>query len=142
MWACNFIKKRLQRKCFPMKYEKFLRAVFLQNHLRWLLLKIRFLFYVKIYFRIKKKRIQKLITLLMNQVLFPFKMKKYASFVEMSMIHITISKAQLLSFVTQWKILLLLKHLLFLINIFCLPCVCFFDFLIPLTTETTCNSCL
>ena len=142
MWACNFIKKRLQRKCFPMKYEKFLRAVFLQNHLRWLLLKIRFLFYVKIYFRIKKKRIQKLITLLMNQVLFPFKMKKYASFVEMSMIHITISKAQLLSFVTHWKILLLLKHLLFLVNIFCLPCVFFFDFLIPLTTETTCNSCL
>ena len=142
MWACNFIKKRPQRKCFPMKYEKFLRAVFLQNHLRWLLLKILFLFYVKIYFRIKKKRIQKLITLLMNQVIFPFKMKKYASFVEMSMIHITISKAQLLSFVTQWKILLLLKHLLFLINIFCLPCVCFFDFLIPLTTEATCNSCL
>ena len=36
----------------------------------------------------------------MNQVLFSFKMEKYASFVEMSMIHITISKAQLVSYVT------------------------------------------
>ena len=43
--ACNFIKKKLQRKCFPVKLEK-LRALFLQNtsggrfrnYFRWLLL--------------------------------------------------------------------------------------------------------
>ena len=26
--ACNFIKKRLQHKCFPIKFEKFLRTPF------------------------------------------------------------------------------------------------------------------
>ena len=64
-------------------------------------------------FRIKKKRCQKLVdTLLTNQVLFPFKIKKYASFVEMNMTLITIPKAQLLSFVTfiYWNILLLLTQ--------------------------------
>ena len=38
--ACNFIKKRLQRRCFPVNIEKFLGAVFLQNGgflRRWLL---------------------------------------------------------------------------------------------------------
>ena len=108
---------------FSYEIWEIFKSSFFTEHLRWLLLKLLFLFYVQINFRIKKKGIQKLITLLMNQVLFPFKMKRYASFVEMSMIHITISKAQLLSFVTHWKILLLLKHLLFLINIFCLSCV-------------------
>ena len=29
--ACNFIKKRLQHRCFPMKFTKFLRTLFLQN---------------------------------------------------------------------------------------------------------------
>ena len=29
--ACNFIKKRLQHQCFPMKFTKFLRKLFLQN---------------------------------------------------------------------------------------------------------------
>ena len=29
--ACNFIKKRLQHRCFPMKFIKFFRALFLQN---------------------------------------------------------------------------------------------------------------
>ena len=29
--ACNFIKKRLQHRCFPMKFTKSLRAPFLQN---------------------------------------------------------------------------------------------------------------
>ena len=28
---CNFIKKRLQHRCFPMKFTKFLRTPFLQN---------------------------------------------------------------------------------------------------------------
>ena len=29
--ACNFIKERLQHRCFPMKFTKFLRTLFLQN---------------------------------------------------------------------------------------------------------------
>ena len=29
--ACNLIKRRLQHKCFPTKFAKFLRAPFLQN---------------------------------------------------------------------------------------------------------------
>ena len=29
--ACNFIKRRLQHRCFPMKFEKFSRTPFLQN---------------------------------------------------------------------------------------------------------------
>ena len=29
--TCNFIRKRLQHKCFPMKFVKFLRIVFLQS---------------------------------------------------------------------------------------------------------------
>ena len=29
--ACNFIKKRLQHRCFPRKFTKFLRKTFLQN---------------------------------------------------------------------------------------------------------------
>ena len=36
--ACNFIKKRLQHKCFPVK---FLRTLFSLEQLRWLLFKIR-----------------------------------------------------------------------------------------------------
>ena len=31
--ACNFIKKRLQDKCFPMKFTKFLRTSFFTEHL-------------------------------------------------------------------------------------------------------------
>ena len=55
--------------------------------------KLQFPFYVKKYFRIKKRRLQKLMMLLINQVLFSFEMRKYASFAEMSMILITITKA-------------------------------------------------
>ena len=29
--SCNFIKKRLQNRCFPMKFTKFLKTLFLQN---------------------------------------------------------------------------------------------------------------
>ena len=36
--ACNFIKKKLQRRCFPVKFAKFLCAPFFREHLRWLLL--------------------------------------------------------------------------------------------------------
>ena len=38
-------------------------------------------------------------TLLINHVIFSFEMRKYASFPEMNMILMTITKAQLLSFV-------------------------------------------
>ena len=31
MQACNFIKKRLQQSCFPVKFEEILRKSFLQN---------------------------------------------------------------------------------------------------------------
>ena len=36
--ACNFIKKRLQHRCFPVKFAKFLRPPFSTEYLRWLLL--------------------------------------------------------------------------------------------------------
>ena len=38
--GCSFIKKRLQQRCFPVKFEKFLRKHFFTEHLRWLLLNI------------------------------------------------------------------------------------------------------
>ena len=38
--ACNFIKERLQHRCFPVKFAKFLRTPFFKEHLRWLLLYI------------------------------------------------------------------------------------------------------
>ena len=60
--------------------------------------KLLFPFDVKKYFRIKKRRRQKLMTLLINQELFSLEMRKYASFVEMNMILMTITKAELLSF--------------------------------------------
>ena len=36
--ACNFIKKRLWHKCFPVNFAKFLTP-FLTEHLWWLVLK-------------------------------------------------------------------------------------------------------
>ena len=38
--ACNFIKKRLQHRCFPVKFAKLLRTPFFTEHIRWLLLEI------------------------------------------------------------------------------------------------------
>ena len=38
--ACNFIKKRLQHKFFPVKFAKFLRTPFFTEHVRWMLLEI------------------------------------------------------------------------------------------------------
>ena len=35
--ACNFVKKRLQHRCFPLKFIKFLRTHFFREHLPWLL---------------------------------------------------------------------------------------------------------
>ena len=36
--ACNFIKKRLLHRCFPVKFVKFLGTPCFTEHLRWLLL--------------------------------------------------------------------------------------------------------
>ena len=36
----NFTKKRLQHRCFPVKFAKFLRTTFFTEHLRWLLLEM------------------------------------------------------------------------------------------------------
>ena len=36
--TCNFIKKRLQHGCFPMKSAKLLRTSFFTEHFRWLLM--------------------------------------------------------------------------------------------------------
>ena len=57
--------------------------------------KLRFLYYVKKYFGIKERSHQKLMTLLIIQVLFSFEMRKYASFAEINMIFTTVTKAQL-----------------------------------------------
>ena len=38
--ACNFIKKRLQQRYFPLKFAKFLKAPFFTEHLQWLILDI------------------------------------------------------------------------------------------------------
>ena len=35
---CNFIKKRLWNRCFPVNFAKFLRTSFLKETVRWLLL--------------------------------------------------------------------------------------------------------
>ena len=35
--SCNIIKKRLQCRCFPVKFAKFVRTLFFIEHLRWLL---------------------------------------------------------------------------------------------------------
>ena len=34
--CCNFIKKRIQRRCFPVKFAKFLITRFFPEHLQWL----------------------------------------------------------------------------------------------------------
>ena len=36
--ACNFIKRRLQHRCFPEKFANFLRTPFFTEHLQCLLL--------------------------------------------------------------------------------------------------------
>ena len=43
--ACNFIKKRLEHRCFSMKLAKFLRTPTLKNICKWLLLSQTVLFY-------------------------------------------------------------------------------------------------
>ena len=39
--AWDFIKKRLQYRCFPVNIAKFLRTAFIKQHLRWLLLFVK-----------------------------------------------------------------------------------------------------
>ena len=39
---CKFIKKRLQHRCFPVKFAKFLRSLSFKEHIRWLLLEISY----------------------------------------------------------------------------------------------------
>ena len=110
--ACNFIKKKLQHRRFPAKLEK-LRALFLQNTSGGCFWNYCSFFTLKYTYVSKKRDVKNwLIKLLINQVLFSFKMKKHGSFAEMNMILITIPKAQLTSFLTliYWSILLLLKH--------------------------------
>ena len=34
---CSFIKRRLQHRCFPVKFAKLLRTAFFTEHLQWLL---------------------------------------------------------------------------------------------------------
>ena len=116
--------------------------------------KLMFLFYVKKYFRIKKRRRQTLMTLLINLVLFSFEMRKYASFDEMNIILMIITKVQVLCYPSSkfcnsylLKNFTLIKALFFLIKHFsslytdftCNVFFSFFDFLIPMTTETTHN---
>ena len=35
--CCNFIKKRLKHRCFPVRFAKLLRTLFFTEHLQWLL---------------------------------------------------------------------------------------------------------
>ena len=42
--ACNYIKKRFQHRCFPVKFPKLLRTPFFTEQLRWLLLSLHNLF--------------------------------------------------------------------------------------------------
>ena len=38
--AYNFIKNRIQHRCFPIKFANFLRTPYFTKHFQWLLLKI------------------------------------------------------------------------------------------------------
>ena len=40
LWPATLLKKRLWHRCFPVNITKFLRTLFLTEHLRWLLLSI------------------------------------------------------------------------------------------------------
>ena len=44
-WACNVIKKRVLYRCFLVNFVKFLRTLFLTEHLLWLLLHFVHLFW-------------------------------------------------------------------------------------------------
>ena len=40
--ACNSIEKRLQHRCFPVKFAKFLIKAFFVEEFQWLLLRLCF----------------------------------------------------------------------------------------------------
>ena len=122
--------------------------------------KLSFLFYVKKYFGIKKKRLQKLMTLWQIWHCFLLRWENMLVVLKWPWYlwpFMAITKAQLLPF-DKWnmrypslnfcnfcllKIFTYIKALFFLINRFC-PAMCFFfffDFLIPISTEATHSSC-
>ena len=43
--VATLLKKRLLHRCFPVNFSKFLRAPFLPEQLRWLLLKFKYIFF-------------------------------------------------------------------------------------------------
>ena len=54
--ACNFIKKRLEHRCFLVNIAKILKTAFFIEHLQWLILKIRpgFLAFEIVYHNVEK----------------------------------------------------------------------------------------
>ena len=75
MEACNFIKKRLQHRCFP---AKFLRTPFFIEHVRWLLLQNfneRLNEAFIIYFKALKSSL-KVLNPASHEVLYPFNVKR------------------------------------------------------------------
>ena len=65
--AFNFIKKRLQHRCFPMKFRKSLRTPILKNIYERLLLPC---YYTRLQYTICHLRVPLLVTPVMTQVLF------------------------------------------------------------------------
>ena len=47
--ARNVIKKKLQQRCFPVKFAEYLRTPFFTEHLRWLLLYLIWTLYVLLF---------------------------------------------------------------------------------------------
>ena len=46
--SCNFIKKRLQHRCFPVNIAKYLRTSFFTEHIRWLFCALNeWIFYIR-----------------------------------------------------------------------------------------------
>ena len=54
--TCNFIKKKLQRRCFPKNLSKFLRTPFFKDHIRWLLNKLKSISLCQVRNEPKKKK--------------------------------------------------------------------------------------
>ena len=55
--ACNFIKKRLQYRCFPVNIVKFLRTTYFIEHLQWLLLQVLYKKAIKLFLQTSLERI-------------------------------------------------------------------------------------
>ena len=65
--------------------------------------KLIFLFYVKKHFLIKKRKRQKLLTLFINQIVFSFEMRKYASFAELNLILWLLQKRSYCRLIVSWN---------------------------------------